>query len=199
MYMNKISGVYKITNKITSDFYIGSSKNINRRWITHKSPSNWARHPNSKLYQDMAQYGLDNFGIEILEETNNLHEKEQYFISLLCPTYNKNRANGYDFDRYKDTYRNYYNEHHIEIIEKSKEYNEAHKEEHKNRVKNYRKNNKAQYNSYQNEYMYKYQNRICLYMGETITLQALARRFRKQGIDKPTAEAKKYLVSDITN
>ena len=28
--MNKISGVYKITNTITGDFYIGSSKNIKK-------------------------------------------------------------------------------------------------------------------------------------------------------------------------
>lgn len=75
----------------------------------------------------------------------------------------------------------------------------SHREKCNNYCNNYRKNNKAQYNSYQNEYMRKYQNRLCLYMGETITLQALAQRFRKLGIDKPTAEAKKYLVSDITN
>lgn len=35
---DKISGVYKITNKITGDFYIGSSKNIKRRWYSHKCP-----------------------------------------------------------------------------------------------------------------------------------------------------------------
>ena len=31
----KISGVYKITNTVTGDFYIGSSKNIERRWKAH--------------------------------------------------------------------------------------------------------------------------------------------------------------------
>lgn len=31
MEQNKISGVYKITNNITGDFYIGSSKNIKQR------------------------------------------------------------------------------------------------------------------------------------------------------------------------
>lgn len=34
--MNKISAVYKITNTITNDFYIGSSKNVKVRWIDHK-------------------------------------------------------------------------------------------------------------------------------------------------------------------
>ena len=32
----KISGVYKITNKINGKFYIGSSINIKRRWESHK-------------------------------------------------------------------------------------------------------------------------------------------------------------------
>lgn len=199
MRMNKISGVYKITNKITSDFYIGSSKNIKNRWTSHKSHSRWKDHPNSKLYQDFQKYGLKNFDFEVIEETTDLKNREQYFIDILKPSYNKNRANGYDFDKYRDTSRKYYNDHHSAIAERSKEYYKNHKEEHKNSIKKYRKDHKIQYNSYQNEYMYKYQNRLCLYMGETITLQALSVRFRKQGIKKPTAEAKKYLISDITN
>lgn len=28
-------GVYKITNSITNEFYIGSSKNVQRRWREH--------------------------------------------------------------------------------------------------------------------------------------------------------------------
>lgn len=105
MYMNKISGVYKITNKITGDFYIGSSKDIKRRWITHKSPSAWARQSNSKLYKDMMQYGLNNFTFEVIEETDILKEREQYWIDEYMPSYNSIKANGYDFDRYRDTHK----------------------------------------------------------------------------------------------
>ena len=32
----KTSAVYKITNTITGDFYIGSSKDVKRRWAVHK-------------------------------------------------------------------------------------------------------------------------------------------------------------------
>ena len=35
---DKVSGIYKITNTITGEFYIGSSKNIRQRWYTHKIP-----------------------------------------------------------------------------------------------------------------------------------------------------------------
>ena len=31
--MNKISGVYKITNTVTGEFYIGSSKNIEKTMV----------------------------------------------------------------------------------------------------------------------------------------------------------------------
>ena len=30
--MEKIIGIYKIINTVTGDFYIGSSKDIKRRW-----------------------------------------------------------------------------------------------------------------------------------------------------------------------
>ena len=36
----KISAVYKITNKINGKFYIGSSTNIKQRWNSHKERYN---------------------------------------------------------------------------------------------------------------------------------------------------------------
>ena len=59
--MNKICAVYKITNTITGDFYIGSSKNIKNRLAAHKCKSTWKIHPNNQLYLDMQKYGIDNF------------------------------------------------------------------------------------------------------------------------------------------
>ena len=92
----KISGVYKITNTITGDFYIGSSKDVKRRWREHKKPSTWKRFPNSPMYQDMQKYGVDKFAFEILEEVEieKLKEKEQKFIEILKPTYNNINAKG---------------------------------------------------------------------------------------------------------
>ena len=31
----KVSAVYKIVNTVTKDFYIGSSKNVKKRWVEH--------------------------------------------------------------------------------------------------------------------------------------------------------------------
>ena len=103
----KISGVYKITNTVTNECYVGSSVDIKRRWGDHKRQSRWKQHPNSKLYIAFQQYGLDKFSFEIVEETDNLKEREQYYIDLLKPSYNHNRANGWDIERFKEHMKDY--------------------------------------------------------------------------------------------
>lgn len=101
--MRPISGVYKITNKITGDFYIGSSNDVKRRWAQHKSPSQWLDQPNSRLYNDMQKYGIENFRFQILVKVipEFLKQKEQEFIEMLKPTYNNYRAKDPDIERYK--------------------------------------------------------------------------------------------------
>lgn len=105
----KIAGIYKITNNITGDFYIGSSQNIKQRWHQHKNPAFWKQHLNIKLYKDMAQYGKDNFTIDVIEETDSLKEREQYWVDKLKPSYNVRRANGKDIGIYKQRYKQRYN------------------------------------------------------------------------------------------
>ena len=167
----KISGVYKITNNITGDFYIGSSKDIENRWAQHKSPSAHKKHPNSKLYKSMAQYGRDNFVFEIIEKTDNLKDREQYWIDRLKPIYNINRAKGKD----KDKIRQYY-----------KEYHKVHREENNARMEKYNNAHRAEINNY-------YQ-RLCLYEGKTLTLNVLKYKLSKLGFSHPVQEAKKYLL-----
>ena len=162
--MNKISAVYKITNTITNDFYIGSSKNVKQRLAVHKCKSTWNKCPNNQMYQDFQKYGLDKFAFEIIAEVEegSLKEAEQQFIETLQPTYNSNNANGWDVERRKKYMKEY---------QKSDKGKESHK----------KANNK-------------YQNQLCSYNGETITLNVLKMRFWSQGIDHPTQEAKKYLL-----
>ena len=157
----KICGIYKITNTITGDFYIGSSKNVKRRWREHKFPSRWREHPNSQLYLDMNKYGLDKFDFQILAEVEPDYLKviEQQFIETLKPAYNQMNAKGLDVERRK---------------EYKKEYEKSDK----------RKKAKKEYN-----------NQLCFYNGEKLTLCALATRFQKAGIPHPQIEAKKYLLN----
>lgn len=162
--MAEISGVYKITNTITGDFYIGSSNNVKRRWREHKKPSVWKNYPNKQLYQDMQKYGVDKFEFQVIAEAEEsfLKEKEQKFIEMLKPTYNNRNANGIDIERYK---------------EYKKEYN-----------KEYQKTDKRK------KYQKEYNNQLCSYNGELLTLCALSKRFQRAGIPHPQIEAKKYLL-----
>ena len=158
----KISGVYKITNTVTGDFYIGSSKNVKRRWACHKWPSRWNEHPNNPMYLDMRKYGIDKFEFQVITEVeaDKLKETEQHYIELLKPTYNDRKAKGLNIERQK---------------EYKKEYNKSDKRK---------------------EYQKEYHNQLCCYNGETITLNALRKRFRKAGIPHPTQEAKKFIIKD---
>ena len=100
----KICGIYKITNKITGDFYIGSSKNIKERWASHKRQSVWKNCPNNQMYLDMRKYGVDKFDFQVVVEVEaeELKEAEQKFIETLKPSYNSYNAKGWDIERYKE-------------------------------------------------------------------------------------------------
>ena len=164
--MEKIIGIYKITNTITGDFYIGSSNDIKRRWTEHKKSSTWKRCSNNPLYHDMQKYSIDKFELQILAEAEieSLKEKEQEFIEMLQPTYNRNRANGWNIERHK---------------ERNKERNREYRKTHKNELKEYKK---------------KHDNQLCRYNGKILTLGTLSKRFYRAGIKHPIIEAKKYLV-----
>ena len=82
--------IYKITNKVNNDFYIGQTKNsVNRRFNCHMSNA-LKRNNNNKFYNAISKYGKNNFNIIILEEVSNdkLDEKEIYYILNMKPKYN---------------------------------------------------------------------------------------------------------------
>ena len=79
-------GIYKITNLITNDCYIGQSRNLKKRINNHHQKG-----IHSKLFEEhISKYGWGNFQVEILEECReeDLLEREAYYIDLLKPTYN---------------------------------------------------------------------------------------------------------------
>ena len=177
----KISAVYKITNTITGDFYVGSSKDVKERWIAHKCPSTWKKCPNNPMYLDMQKYGVEKFVFEILEEAEagSLKVAEQQFIETLKPTYNNRNANGLDFERYKETHK-----------KSQKEYQKSDKG--KKSQKEYQKSDKGKKS--QKKAANKYRSQLCSYNGENLTLNVLSSRFYRAGIAHPTTEAKKYLI-----
>lgn len=157
----KICGVYKITNTITGDFYIGSSRDVKHRLANHKCHSNWNEQPNNPLYLDMQKYGVDKFEFEIIAEVEEavLKETEQELIEMLQPTYNDRNAKGYNIEKFKKC------------------------------QKKYRQSEKGK------KCQKKYDNKLCSYNGEKLTIRVLSARFQRAGIEHPTVEAKKYLIS----
>ena len=78
-------GIYKITNQITDECYIGQAVDVYKRWCEHcKCGLGIDTPPGNKLYKAMQEYGLDNFTFELIEECDQseLNEKEKYFIDL---------------------------------------------------------------------------------------------------------------------
>ena len=79
------TGIYKITNIITDECYIGQAVDVYKRWNEHcKCGLGIDTPPGNKLYKAIQQYGLENFTFELLTECNQteLNEKEKYFIEL---------------------------------------------------------------------------------------------------------------------
>jgi group I intron endonuclease len=78
--------IYRITNVVNSKFYIGkTSKTVQERFQRH---CNNHQTQNTYLYRAMRKYGVDNFIVEILEETDSPNEREIYWIETLQPHYN---------------------------------------------------------------------------------------------------------------
>lgn len=75
--------VYKYTNKINNKSYVGFAKNLDARHSWHKRSAN--KGVVSKFYNAIRKYGLDNFTLEILEESVDrdflLNQREGFWIA----------------------------------------------------------------------------------------------------------------------
>lgn len=99
--MNNISGIYRIVNLKNGKFYLGSSKNINRRWSIHKSALKHNKHHCAYLQRSWNKYGRENFAFEILKEMPDANETELFSeetkLTLeLKPHYNIGAVGGGD-------------------------------------------------------------------------------------------------------
>ncbi len=88
--MNKMCGIYQITNNINKKTYIGSSIDIMRRWAVHITQLNNNNHPNQKLQHSWNKHGEKSFIFTILSlcEHSELLVKEQAAMDLFQPWFN---------------------------------------------------------------------------------------------------------------
>lgn len=82
--------VYKITNIINGDIYIGSTVNSHIRFRVHKRSLLQGKHHSGHLQNAYNIYGIENFVYSIVEccSEEKIREREQYYINILKPRYN---------------------------------------------------------------------------------------------------------------
>ena len=86
---NTVCGIYKITDLLTEQCYIGQSVNISDRWKQHcKCGLGIEASATNVLYNSMQKDGVWNFSFELLEECSRelLNQKEAFWID----TYSSN-------------------------------------------------------------------------------------------------------------
>lgn len=78
-------GIYQIRNLVNGKIYVGSSKEINKRWTKHRIDLRKNCHHSILLQRAWNKYGKENFVFEIMEETDkkSLIIREQYYLDLL--------------------------------------------------------------------------------------------------------------------
>lgn len=84
-----ISGIYKITNLVTDQCYIGQSVNVSDRWKAHcKCGLGIQASATNSLYNSMQKHGIWNFTFELLQKCPKelLDEKQAFWINM----YNSN-------------------------------------------------------------------------------------------------------------
>lgn len=101
-----MKGIYKIKNIVTGEYYIGSSKTLNIRLLSHKSYLRRDAHPNYKLQESYNKFGEDSFVFYVVKESSvdatasELVQLEQWFIDnsdktkLFNKSYNANGGRG---------------------------------------------------------------------------------------------------------
>lgn len=75
-------GVYQICHIASDRKYIGSSGNIERRWVEHRSFLRNKKHSSQKLQRAWDKYGELAFSFSIIEESEipRLREREQFWM-----------------------------------------------------------------------------------------------------------------------
>jgi len=84
------SGIYEIVNKSNGHRYIGSAKNLIKRWATHKWALTRNRHHSIYFQNAWNKYGRDAFEFNVLAicPIDLLIYYEQQFINQMNPEYN---------------------------------------------------------------------------------------------------------------
>ena len=159
--------IYKITNCIDNEVYIGSTAApLTKRFSWHKARINTERYQNRKVYKHINDLGFDKFSISLVENypcTNKteLRRREGELIrehgtlNIKIEGRTKEEFHQEYPDYNKNYWKNYYETNKEKLLEKQKVYIENNKEVITEKKKEYYVKNKEKIDKYKNEY---YQN-----------------------------------------
>ena len=85
------SGVYAIRHLLSGRCYVGSAKNMGRRWRRHRNDLTAGAHHSVKLQRAWSKYGSDAFSFEVLQSVGahaDLVKNEQAWIDKLDSFHN---------------------------------------------------------------------------------------------------------------
>ena len=91
---SRSGGIYSITNLKTGRVYIGQTKDLYKRWISHKHLLLKNKHVNTYLQRSFNKHGVDNFDFVLIEicDQSIITEREQYYIDNVKLCYNQKCA-----------------------------------------------------------------------------------------------------------
>lgn len=73
--------IYQIVNDVNQKIYVGKTEfSIDKRFQEHCKDALRSKNEKRPLYSAMRKYGIQNFHIELIEETDNPEEREIYWI-----------------------------------------------------------------------------------------------------------------------
>src|SRR5688572_2680526 len=84
-------GVYAIHNQVSQKCYVGSASNFIKRWNLHRHLLRRNKHHSPHLQHAWNKYGEEAFSfmrLQIVEDTEQMLEIEQVFLTTLQPAYN---------------------------------------------------------------------------------------------------------------
>lgn len=105
--LEKMPGIYMISNKVNKKFYIGMSTNLKRRFYNYMDLNRLKNDQSTRIHRALLKYGFDKFKITLLELPHEknitstfLRKREDFYIRVFKPQYNIKRSS-FNVDLYK--------------------------------------------------------------------------------------------------
>lgn len=86
-----VSGIYRITNRVTGESYVGLAHCIAGRWKAHLQSLRWGNHHSPRFQASYDEHGAESFDFTVLEicQRSDLRRRERIWIDRIHPALNQ--------------------------------------------------------------------------------------------------------------